>query len=655
MALTTKRLNWLKWLYPGEGGLQSEQDWLIDKRRNHMKDEHSSGVVLGLKVLATSPTPDLDVHVQVGRAIGGDGEEIVLESIVDVDLSSYASGGASVKVVAEYAEQGTDPYIVPETTMSQDKFTQDNPTITTIIGAPAANQIVLAEVVVSNGATQITDAADPISPGTNEIDHTTRVNVLKARLKTLDPNNGNLEDQFANMVPGDQFIAMPGVYTAGIDLTLNVNNIRIFGTEGAIFDLGSTMIQISADNVHLDNVTLKSTTAGSSPLLELNGANNCRIRDVFITADDLANGRVSGIEITGTSVGNIIEGCRIIDCWDDTHVGAVYGVYIDGSGVVSTTIKDCIIGLTTFPTATFTTQFIAGSASDGEGTRIVGCEFERMEWNAGPAVFSCCVLIGDQWTVSECKFKWNANTADSSFIYAENNVRGCVIADNVCRTPSVGSLVGRFLFSDNQLIDTSITGNVIPFNGGGSSEAMCIEIQSGTNITITGNKMSCINSNTTGFCIKISATDVTITGNDFVIGANGAVASYGVWVVGGFGAGENITITGNDFEETSNDVASTSVGIFIDKSGDTVHISVVGNTMKSGLGTALPTAILVDASYVSVVGNSISSLFTVSIDFTGAGSTYCTAVGNTIVTAVQNHTGVGTKVAHNTNDATHDV
>lgn len=166
----TKRLNWLKWLYPGEAGLQSEQGWLIDKRRAHMSGEHLSGVTSGLEVLETSPTPDLEVHVQPGRGIDGDGEEVVFTSAVDVDLSSYASGGATVKIVAEYDETGTDPYIVPETATSQDKFLQDDPKVTAITGTPSAKQVLLAQVVVSNGATQITDAADPDNPGTDEID-----------------------------------------------------------------------------------------------------------------------------------------------------------------------------------------------------------------------------------------------------------------------------------------------------------------------------------------------------------------------------------------------------------------------------------------------------------------------------------------------------
>ena len=165
-----KRLNWLKWLYPGEAGLQSDQDWHIDKRRAHMVGEHLPGVTSGLEVIETSPTPDLEVHVQPGRVIDGDGEEVVFSSIVDVDLSSYASGGATVKIVVEYDETGTDPYIVPETAASQDKFLQDDPKVTVITGALTAKQVLLAQVVVGNGATQITDVADPDNPGTDEID-----------------------------------------------------------------------------------------------------------------------------------------------------------------------------------------------------------------------------------------------------------------------------------------------------------------------------------------------------------------------------------------------------------------------------------------------------------------------------------------------------
>ena len=175
------RLNWSKWLYIGGTEGDDEQSYHFVKRRRHMLGEHTSGVVWGCRVLATSPTPDMEVHVQVGRVIDPNGEDVNVEAIEDVDLTAYAVAGALVYIVAEFDEVLTDAYVVPETGVTQYKYYEEVPPISAQTAAPGASQVELARVVVSLGATQIFDAGDngsfggtPLVPVWDEIDHTHR-------------------------------------------------------------------------------------------------------------------------------------------------------------------------------------------------------------------------------------------------------------------------------------------------------------------------------------------------------------------------------------------------------------------------------------------------------------------------------------------------
>ena len=99
MAL--KRLKWLKFLFVNRIEGETEQQYWNDKRRKHLANEHSEGVVLGLAVTEASP-PSLSVQAAAGRAIDAAGDDPEVESIQEIDCASLVppSGDQAVSVLS---------------------------------------------------------------------------------------------------------------------------------------------------------------------------------------------------------------------------------------------------------------------------------------------------------------------------------------------------------------------------------------------------------------------------------------------------------------------------------------------------------------------------------------------------------------------------
>lgn len=399
MALTTKRLNWLKWLYPGETGLQTEQKWHLEKRQNHMSIDHLPGVSQGMRVMATSPTPNLFVHVQVGRAIDKYGAEVVVGSIVDLDLSSYASGGGTAYIVAEYADQGTDPYIVPETLASQYTYLQDAPIVTHQGVAPTGRQIEIARVVVTNGATQIADAANPDSPVSNEVDERykdiqipamagkqfpakdyprhgevpafDRVNDRwefkpPAGWTILNPSDQTLNVRLAGAVSGQRFWLEDGVYALTANINVSAVNVTIAGSRSAVIRPGafnltvsgiqSKLIGFSVEN-HVANVSGSGLVGVSGIGSEVNGVafyssgagtttyglsvTPSLTGIVRIHACEFTVAAASALWFSGTNTGVVIE-----RCWVQCPIGVSSYIGVDANAFWAV-IRDCVINLNT--------------------------------------------------------------------------------------------------------------------------------------------------------------------------------------------------------------------------------------------------------------------------------------------------------------------
>ncbi|MHC5059132.1 MAG: hypothetical protein ACYTKD_31140, partial [Planctomycetota bacterium] len=173
MAL--KRLKWLRYLFIGRIEGETEQAYWNEKRKRHLAHEHSAGIVTGLEVTATSPT-SLRVRVAGGRAVDSLGNDPEVETVQELDLASLVppTGEMTVYIALSFTEAEVEPYFVDEIGEYQNKYIQDGAHLEVLTVPPSAPAIELARVELAAGATDILDAADPGSPGPNEIDLTHR-------------------------------------------------------------------------------------------------------------------------------------------------------------------------------------------------------------------------------------------------------------------------------------------------------------------------------------------------------------------------------------------------------------------------------------------------------------------------------------------------
>jgi microcystin-dependent protein len=169
MAL--KKLKWLKYLFVNRTEAETEQNYWNEKRKRHLRGEHSDGIVNGLEVTENSP-PSLSVEVGAGRALDALGNDPEIESVQKIDLASLVpdTGTRTVYIALKFAELEVEPYFVDEIGDYQNRYVQDSYQIEATTSAPSAPAIELARVQLEAGAAAITGAADPASPGPNEID-----------------------------------------------------------------------------------------------------------------------------------------------------------------------------------------------------------------------------------------------------------------------------------------------------------------------------------------------------------------------------------------------------------------------------------------------------------------------------------------------------
>jgi hypothetical protein len=200
MAL--KKLKWLKYLFVNRTEAETEQQYLNEKRKKHLANEHSEGVVVGLEVTETTPA-SLKVQVHGGRALDANGNDPEIESVQEIDLASLvpASGTRTVYITLKHNEVEVEPYFVDEIAGYQNKYTQDSYQLEAITSAPSVPAVELARVILGAGAVSITNAANPDNPQTNEIDLRYRKNSGKevTALKDLSDVSEDEADAFNGM------------------------------------------------------------------------------------------------------------------------------------------------------------------------------------------------------------------------------------------------------------------------------------------------------------------------------------------------------------------------------------------------------------------------------------------------------------------------
>ena len=185
--MSLKRLKWLKYLFVNREEAETEQDYWNEKRKRHLANEHSEGIVVGLDVVENSP-PSLSVKVNAGRALDSEGSDPEIDSVQELDLSSLVpvSGTTTVFMILSDSETEIEPYFVDEIGEYQNKYVQDGFTLEARDTPPVDPETELARVELETGATAVVDAADPKNPGVNEIDMTHREYTGKEVLKFKD-------------------------------------------------------------------------------------------------------------------------------------------------------------------------------------------------------------------------------------------------------------------------------------------------------------------------------------------------------------------------------------------------------------------------------------------------------------------------------------
>lgn len=659
MALTTKRINWLKYLYPSGEMLENDQNLAIERRRKHMKNEHTPGVVTGLDVLA-SGSPDLNVHVQVGRAIDQDGAEIVTTSIVTLDLSSYASGGGTAYIVAEFSESGTDPYVVPETGASQFAYYQDAPSITHQASGATGAQIELARVVVSNGATAIDDASDPKNPATDEIDQTNREhsfistpstpvagqvlafssgasdpsNLWDAHwingAKVFDPNGGTLVSQLSalGLSAGDVFILPPGTYSVGGTLTINVANVKIIGSRGAIVQFGaSDYIDITSggDRALLQGFAVEVTAASATNPVAAIAGSDVSLVDVYMTG---AYKRDNWIEWNAGS-----DRGRMVRCHIDGDLDNAAALGFVQIADVQVHVTDCTFIIPDFVSAHLYRSAIVASNVAAMAV-ISGCSFSIATQTAQTA---CCVYVNaGRAIVDGCYFSGTASTTnDLSYgVYLGTNCRYGVVVSNCFFDDVI-----RCVTTTSNTDWCTVEGCTIYYDGDAPSGAapMIFTMVSG-NGSVTGNT---IYFNTTSVCtirgihaIGTVGDQVAVTGNKIYLNASSGVSTvYGIYEC------RTCTISGNNVEVRGYSASAIAAIWAADDSTITGNVCYAVNAHNAGSPDA--TGILIVGDRGTCTGNTVRAISSngigTGIYVTGAPSDEWAIVGNVLKNVDDDH------------------
>ena len=150
MADATKRMSYFDRQFLRAADFQDEQAYDIDRRRRHNRLLHSPGIGEGLQV--TGAAGDGSVAVSAGTAYDGMGQEIVLATSQQVDISAITGTAVTAFITISYGEQGSDPSTDPGVTGTSTRISE-TPGLAASATAPANPNInlVLATVSVTDG------------------------------------------------------------------------------------------------------------------------------------------------------------------------------------------------------------------------------------------------------------------------------------------------------------------------------------------------------------------------------------------------------------------------------------------------------------------------------------------------------------------------
>ena len=393
-----------------------------------------------------------------------------------------------------------------------------------------------------------------------------------------------------------------------IDGTPTSNNL-IEGNEIGTNPAGTAALPNGGDGVEIDagptNNTVGGTTAAAGNLISGNTEN--------------------GVEINGTTSGNVIEGDDIGTVAGGTAALAngTNGVEIDSGATANT------IGGTTTTLGTGTGNVISGNAQAGiliTGTATVG---NLVEGNLiGTDAAGTAALPNDDGVAIVARRPWRTRSrgtaAGSGNVISGNTAEGVSISGS--------ALVGNLIEGD--FIGTDITGTGALGNGDCGIVIASLDNQIGGTTSGAGNV---IGGNTNaGVSISGAAASITLMfGND--IGTNSADDNQanGVGVI--LNAPGN-TIGGTDFSSANTIGFNTTAGVSISGAGATGDVvlgnfigeDLQGNNIGNGTGVILESTDDTIGGSDPGAGTYIGNNTSAGISISGQGATANLVLGNII-------------------------
>jgi hypothetical protein len=301
--MATKRMNYYDHQFLGAADFKAEQDYHVNMRRMHNKLLHTWGVLDGLEVTATGTT----VNVAAGRAIDGDGCEIILSDRTPLDLSQQTAG-TPIFITIAYKERPSDHTAeaggegdtrieeAPEVKASTTVPTEKSKTLIlakvtrtgTTLGAFDLSELTRAGVVIGSNVTvekltlKKTGVADNAQPF---------LTCGAANLAAFNANvsvNGTLSTGalgIGDPNPAQKLsIKVPGTNAGGFVSVKNDNRELRIGVDGAgrVMTVDPSDIQFSTNNI------LRATINGTDGRLVTQSAVQLASSELYFTATNHA-------------------------------------------------------------------------------------------------------------------------------------------------------------------------------------------------------------------------------------------------------------------------------------------------------------------------------------------------------------------------------
>ncbi len=276
--MAIKRLHYFDHQFLVEKDFTDEQAYHLGMRRRLNQVLYTSGIADGLLVVRKNAST---ITVQKGTAIDAQGQEIVLETDADRDLSNRTTfpAGSTITVGVLYQEQQTDPTTATGAT-GNTRITEQA-VIEVTAGTPSPTAVPLARFQLAAGTGDV--PAGPLDGGVR------KAVAPKAGLGIASISGVNNPGGDVALVAGTGITIVPDV--PGHRLTINGTAQGLVSVDGVSAPGGNIDLQAGrAIQITPDNTVNKRITFASTGLQSVNGVT------------DTANGNVDLLALPASSI-----------------------------------------------------------------------------------------------------------------------------------------------------------------------------------------------------------------------------------------------------------------------------------------------------------------------------------------------------------------